>query len=104
LGETSRLAVGFSKTILGRQLFNALLIGVRELRFWVDLEPLHFLDQLFHLLQPLIFALDNHLIDFIHLPLIPFNLSLVVVAAILEELARSKHFVVVMNQKVWLEV
>lgn len=62
-----------------------MLVLVDEALFGVDKEASHLGSELLNLDLTLFFASLNHLIDFVHLLLIPLYFLLIVVASILEK-------------------
>ena len=58
---------------------------------WILLQESNLSIDVFSLLETLLLALFNYLINVVHLPAVPLNFCLRVVAAIREELAVLEH-------------
>ena len=103
LSESSWLTVDFAKAVFGRELLDVVLVVVVEFDLWVLLELFHLLLDLGDLLEALVLACLDHLVDFIHLSLVPFDFRLVVVATLLKENARLEHVVIGFDKHVRLK-
>lgn len=81
-----------------------MLVLLIELFLWLDSKSFHFLDELLNFLKPLVLASDDHLVDLIHLLLVPFDLSCIVVTPVFKKLAASKHSIVLLDKEVGLDI
>lgn len=75
-----------------------MLVCLNELGVRLDLQSFDLLDEFLNLLQSRFLALDDHIIDLVHLALVPFYFGLIVVASRFEELAGLQHFLVLVYE------
>lgn len=104
LGETARLTVSFTETFLSGQLLDRVRVCTLELSGRVLKECSHVLTHRLHDQVPLILALFNCLVNIGHLHTIPLDFLLVIVTAILEQFAPSKHVCILLDQSVELDL
>ena len=89
LREASRLSECLAESLLGTEVVDAALVVFLELLVGLAHQLLHVAVDFLHLGVSLLLGLHDHVVDFLHLVLVPVDLLVRVVPAGLEELAGS---------------
>jgi len=104
LGETAGLTVGLAETFFGGQLLDRVRVCTLELSGRVLEECSHVLAHGLHDQVALIFALFDCLVNVGHLDTVPLDFFLVIVTAIVEQFALSKHVCILLDQCIKLDL